>query len=465
MDLENMAISAVSKVISKTDYLTPAINSNDTQPTWDGFVYAYKHPGNNHSKDDMLGRVPVQVKGHQANLPYPETISFSADISDLNNYMGESGCIYLVVYCDDDGENEQIYYKVLLPYDLHNILKDCTNKATKTIHLRPLPTGKNDVSNIFLNFVRDRKKQYASVQGNVFSLDDIAKDGQIPELSFGYTTVSVEDREPTTYMLKYGLYVYAKAGYGLEFAVDHLENIQMVTTKIQRSITIGEKKYYDNYLVSRKVGGDTEVKIGKGLSVTIDSNGKSVKIDLSLKGTLQERIKDLTSVIDAFDAGGFYINGVEIPIRNASTQDYIDFDISAKKEHLQELTIAKKTLDMLHVQNDLDMDAMDEQDYRNLNLLISSVYYGKWVPMSDTGKVVGYFHIANLQIIVCVKKDPERGLFKITDFFLPTLTVRMALEGKPENGVDCPSFVTILSQSLNTFLYIQKKEAALNLMV
>lgn len=41
MDIEKLATSAVEDAISKTDYITPYINSADKQPFWDGYLCAY----------------------------------------------------------------------------------------------------------------------------------------------------------------------------------------------------------------------------------------------------------------------------------------------------------------------------------------------------------------------------------------------------------------------------------------
>ena len=41
MDIEKLATSAVEDAISKTDYITPYINSADKQPFWDGYLYSF----------------------------------------------------------------------------------------------------------------------------------------------------------------------------------------------------------------------------------------------------------------------------------------------------------------------------------------------------------------------------------------------------------------------------------------
>lgn len=44
MDIQKLATSAIEDAISKTDYITPYINSGDREPCWDGCLYAYSDP-------------------------------------------------------------------------------------------------------------------------------------------------------------------------------------------------------------------------------------------------------------------------------------------------------------------------------------------------------------------------------------------------------------------------------------
>ena len=63
--VESLAVGAVKDSFLETDLLHPIITENDKEPSWDGFIYVYKAP--EQKKDNLEGRVAVQVKGVSNN--------------------------------------------------------------------------------------------------------------------------------------------------------------------------------------------------------------------------------------------------------------------------------------------------------------------------------------------------------------------------------------------------------------
>ena len=180
MNIELLGVSKVKSLIAKSDYLVPNISENDREPSWDGDIEVYNKPGNTHRKEDLIIRVPVQVKGH-CQERHPKKISFSVETSDLKNYLQAGGTLFFVVYVDKDGERKNVYYKELLPYNLKKICKDSEGQETKTIHLKRFPTDKKAISNMLLNFASDMQKQRAAITTDIISMDDIMSDGKSHE--------------------------------------------------------------------------------------------------------------------------------------------------------------------------------------------------------------------------------------------------------------------------------------------
>ena len=118
MDIEKVAVNTVALAISKSNYLVPNINSGDKEPSWDGDIEVYNKAGVNHNKSDLNIKIPVQVKGKLSDSPRKKTIKYPVEISDLRNYLQAGGTIYFVVYMDSSGENSQIYYADMLPFEL-----------------------------------------------------------------------------------------------------------------------------------------------------------------------------------------------------------------------------------------------------------------------------------------------------------------------------------------------------------
>lgn len=59
--IESYAVLAVTRALDLAPLLKCEINTNDKSPSWDGFVYFYRK--DDHKKENLGGRVPVQVKG------------------------------------------------------------------------------------------------------------------------------------------------------------------------------------------------------------------------------------------------------------------------------------------------------------------------------------------------------------------------------------------------------------------
>ena len=159
MDIERVAVDTVSLAIAKSDYLVPHINSGDKVPSWDGDIEVYKKSGSTHSKKDLDIKIPIQVKGKTSNHLRKKKISYPVQISDIQNYLRIGGTVYFVVYMNSSGEKTQIYYAPLLPFELKKIVDQYGSQETRQISMKILPKSKEEMTNVFLCFARDMKKQ------------------------------------------------------------------------------------------------------------------------------------------------------------------------------------------------------------------------------------------------------------------------------------------------------------------
>lgn len=446
MDIESLATSAVERAIAQTDYLAPYINSKDKEPVWDGGIYAYHHASQYHSNDDLAGRVPVQVKGHITANPNREEVSFSVKITDLRNHLAEGGTIFFVVYFDASGNNEKIYYKCLLPFELKRILREADEQTSKTIHLRPFPTAKEEKSNIFLNFIRDRDQQRACIGSDLVTLEDIVKKGHIPELTIGYTCVEGSNTSIFENMISHGMYLYAKLDFGIVLPVEHFENITMAGTRIERPVIVGDTRYYESYEELYRPNKVVELCFGKNTVLTLFREEKRQKLNFTLKGSLSERIRDLRFMIAAFECGGFQVGESFFSYSEAMPNDLAKFDLDGRKKALSVLERIKSALDKMDVQEDLELDNISNIDLKNLDILVSAVENGQLAPLPDTGSPFGYFNINNLKLLICAIKDSATGKYKIYNFFDAPIVFKCPdMEGEL---YDCPPFVFLSKEIL-----------------
>ena len=444
MNTEILGVTKVKQLIAKSDYLVPNINDNDKTPSWDGDVEVYRTPGNTHRKDDLIIRVPVQVKGHCQNI-HPHRVSFSVEVADLRNYLNADGTIFFVVYVDEEGEKKTAYYKEFLPFDLKKILKECTGQKRKTIHLNTFPTEKASIANIFLNFTRDMQKQKAYITCEPVSLDSILKDGKFTELSFGYTAIKRDDAKPFDYLFENRLYLYADYGNGIEMPIEHIDQISSASTVLDLPVSINGMIYFNQYTVIYKKD-ETFFQFGKGITIKNNQETKKLTISLKYDGTLNERIRDYEFITAAIKAEIFEVNGVQINLSEVLEEARVVFESPEQKQICSNMKRIQETLDKLHIKTDLNVNNLDNKSRRDLDTLIDSILDGKEVSLVDTSSTFGVMTIGNLKILVFVMRNEKTGLYTICDIYSKTMIARIQLDDGTE--VQVPVGLTLKRDSL-----------------
>ena len=107
MDVERIAVSAVTDSISKTDLLTSFFNSGDKEPVYDGYVSIHRDKT---KKKEGLKRVPVQIKGKTDRNINQNIIRHRVDTATLDVYFHNGGVMFFVVLISKNGDKKQIYY-------------------------------------------------------------------------------------------------------------------------------------------------------------------------------------------------------------------------------------------------------------------------------------------------------------------------------------------------------------------
>lgn len=407
-------VEYVRLAISKTDYLIAHINEYDRVPSWDGDIEVYRKAGDVHLKDDLIIKVPIQVKGHKENDLGKEYIMYPVGYIDMKNYLALGGTVFFVVYVDTDGDNHRIYYAELLPYTLKRLLREHENKATKTknIRMESFPTKKEDISNVLLEFARNMKKQRAAIYADEVSLADLVKDGRVPELSFGFSRVFKKKFSPLSLMHQGNFYIYAKLPHGIELPVEYVKDVEMAGMTVSADVTVNGKCFYAEYTIVYKKD-IVEVCFGKSTKhiIKIGENNKQ-EFCFTLSGKLSERIRDEEFIIEALSAQQFEVGGVVCPLNEATPDEIKAFDLPRRKEHLEWLFTVEKILTLLDVDVELNVDELTDKDENKLHLLKTAFIDGKTVSLKDPGNAVGFFNIANLKILVCVLKQKD-GKFRI----------------------------------------------------
>lgn len=81
--------------------------------------------------------------------------------------------------------------------------------------------------------------------------------------------------------------------------------------------------------------------------------------------------RDLDFILTYLEKGVCQVNGIDFPF-DYSGANFSDFDVEKEKEHLEYAKKIVNVLDLLNCPDDIDINDMEAEDWRNLNRLIEA---------------------------------------------------------------------------------------------
>ncbi|QPW62096.1 DUF4365 domain-containing protein [Clostridium botulinum] len=416
--IEMRSINTLEDYLTRNDYLVPYISINDKTPSWDGEIYVYK--SNIENKDNLYGKVPIQVKGVKNDNLNNTEISYPFDVSDLKNYKDE-GVMLFVVYMKNYNESK-IYYSSLQPFDLYRIIKTIkTDQQKKSIRLKEFPKkNQKSVVAICNNFISNKKISGGIVDNRILSLNDmknlgLSTDNLCFNCSKNFQKVIKDSSE-------YGTYLYKKSeGLNVYTPIDKIE-IQQIINKVSSNVMADGEVFYEDYDVITK-SNEYIIVIGNRFQFNISTG----KIHYDIKGTLTQRIQGIKFFIELLSNNKIQISGVELPnVIPKSCSENIE-DIKKELNRLE--TIRSVLVDKLGINEDLEMDNLSEEDNCKIICLIKSFVRNESVYMDiettniynnkksiDAGIIMGNLNIGNLSVKLLFAVEGN-DKYKLMNFF------------------------------------------------
>lgn len=423
--IERFAISYLSDELSLTERLDPIVSQNDKEPSWDGNIFIYKN--STFSKENLIGKVPVQVKGKQEkNKNLKKTkISYPVKIVDLKNYLNDGGVLFFVIFIDEENFiNRKIYYVDLTPVRLKIELEKSKNQITKSIKFKEFSLDNQKKVCIVLNCLENLKKQAIFSNAPLLTIKELKKNN-IEEIVIPF--VSSQKESPQEALLHSDIYLYAKLENSpifqpIEMLIEELETHEQKKV----DVSIDDKKYYSSIKIIRK---EDEVKflLGESLFITVLGNNIS-KLNYKNSDKIRVLEKDLEFVLHQIEKRYFLFNGIKVEFESEDL-DLSNFDVEEQKNILKKVKDIVKLLDILNCQEDLKLSEIPEKDWVNLNYLIKAFVYNELIEgLEEPNFSVKIFNVGKLRFIICVRKE-EDGRYKLLDFFKEDFSMEIELQG------------------------------------
>jgi len=400
--IEGMGVTAVNDFLLNSEVLVPHVDFNDRTESWDGHIFVYKSINN--KKDNIEGRIPVQVKASIVKTFRGLEKSISMDVADLRNYFNDGGVIIFAVECC--GTDRKLYYVSLLPYDLNILIRTLKPKQVqKNIKLRHIASSEIlEFECICREFFIHKKRQYSLVNFDFpyDKVNEILMEGLIHK-----------DDIFESVLLSQPHYLYGKASLGSEqYEYVTKAGINKLEKRVVKSIHVGEKEYYSYYRVLQTKDA-TDLIFGKNIRFALDGNTFEGKA--KFQGTLLERIHDSNFYLDFIKRKSINISGVGFI--NIGT---VDEDLEEKiRVYNQGLKDIQALLSIFKLNpDDLDLDRLSENEIKTLYILIESMVFNRDVKPEIFKKLPGKYSlkIGSLKVLAYVSIN-ERSKIIIQNFF------------------------------------------------
>lgn len=432
--IETLAVNAVKDSLAISQFLSPFIADKDKEPSWDGQVYIYK--STNKSKDNIVGYVRVQSKGHESNEFEEEKIKFSVSTDDMRNYLNNGGVIYFVTYIKSDGSDRKIYYNTLTPMKLKVYLKEAKEQETKTIELKTFPADNNRKCTIFINFYNDSKRQTSFVKKGMLTVEDLQNSKDITGIKMSMSGYGKSREEAFRAFFEDEVYLYATVkGTDALIPVELIPSQLFATETLDWSVSVDDKIYYKS-VARETTKGQKTVIIGKSLFIIADENDELVEVKYEQTSMLRGRVKDLEFLIDVFEKGYFCVNGMRINF-NPTDEERKNFDIDKMKNFVQQGKKIIKVLDILNIAKDFNLDILTEQEHIDIVNLIVAFINEKPVPhLNKNIPTIYRINIQNIRVMLIFQQiDSDSGVYQIQDFFKSNLSVVYSLPDSDEKHI------------------------------
>jgi len=444
--IETLSINAVKNSIVMCDYLSQFISENDKEPSWDGAVYIYDNK--NKTKDRLKGRMPVQVKGTESSDFSKDEISFSMSTADLKNYLYDGGCILFVVYIGNGGLTYKIYYAELTPVKLRKMLLEAGEQSSKVVHLKPFPSDNDQKATIFMNCLQNCQKQASFKQGKLFSLQELEEQGVLENIVIPFSGVGIED--PQVALVSNEVYLYANIkGSSIPQPIDMiLEDVHTYQT-VDAEVTVDGKLFYTEYCII-KSAGKVVFQFGESFTMNFTEPDKQCKINYKNSDKIRVLAKDLDFMLSYIEKGTFQINGKNFPF-DFDGADLSNFDINKEKEHLDFAKKIVNLLDLLNCPDDININDMEDEDWRNLNGLLTAFIKKKPVSgLKNNLPPICCMRVGQLRFVLYLKmcEDSDKGKYEMYDYFKTEFS--MVIDGRAGEKLSISQFYIIHAKDFLT---------------
>lgn len=400
MDIEKLGVTSLENYFANFNWIRTFFDSNDKTPSWDGYMILYSEENNN-KKENIEAKIDVQIKSQIVDSFSEDNKKYLFEKSDLTNYMKNNGIVLFVIEIEKISKtinrNVKIFYELLTPIDLKNILQnDKKTKGKKSISLREMNQDNPDsLYREFLDFNIDCKKQSYNYKIDPISIDEVNN----PTLFF---TTSKKDFFSDLFKRRH--FLYGSISTGFVPISNSRVKVNSISREIEHKVIINEKVYFESITATI----DSEQNIIYNIFDCIEMNVNKGSLEYVAKGTIDEIIKCYEFLYDLVKYKNCLINNDKV-----KTNNLIDID----ENHILFLKELESLFIKLNIQNKkIDMSLWSDSHFELLHLIIDGIVYNKTVKISESKAIIRIIEIPTITFaILAIGNKGEK--YKLYDFY------------------------------------------------
>ncbi|MBO0451155.1 hypothetical protein [Candidatus Enterococcus murrayae] len=442
--IEKYSINQLCSLLDLNPFLDQNIKFDDKEPSWDGTVIIHGKEGK--KKDSIVGRVSVQVKGHEMKK-FPDKISESIQIVDLRNYLLDGGVIYIVAYLNSEGRIS-FYYVTLEPLKIKRLLKIKSNNTTTiNVKCKKLPDKHAAVRNIFLNFYRDSKKQISFVDSEPISISDLEEKFPTQDYKISFSGIALKSENVHDIIENSSRFLYVEIpNYPTPIPISEQIHDIIFSEEVNREVSIGNITFYTKY-VKETNKNETTFHFGECNEVVFDLKKKSMKVNFENKPYVRQVSKDLDFFIKAYENSGFYVGDNWIDF-SASEEVSLGLDLNTQKEYLVICKKFQALLDYFEIERDLNIEKLTTDEVSDLDILYECLINRKTTKnIREDIPLLTNVRIAGLNLLLVFHEIDENSNFRIVDPFRSEKPINCVRKNDEDHRV------SIFNFARDTYLY------------
>lgn len=415
--IEEKALLCFKEYIVDSEVISQFIDENDKEPCWDGHIYLYSEPQKD--KKHLIGRIPVQIKGTEVRRFISKKYHFKIEVDDLKAYLHEP-TVYIVCQEKENSKERKLFYRRLLPETIKNILKGKEKQNSVSVLMHSVPESLIEFENLMKVFHGDSKKQLSFADKKSLTMDDARKRG-INEFSFLMPTKIMSPIELMKYASTHTSFIYAKIDKDLDIEVPIADGPFSFKFRqdVKKEIAVNGKIFYDSY-TNEIIDGKMIISINDFLILTLPlENKKEIKLEIKNHlNSLKSSIKEHDFLLAIHDAGELTINGFTIKLKINKKNN-----IEQIRQKVFQWKRLQKVLEILHVNKDLDLSSITEEQGQFIDILIDTFLNKNSISIEKKENTILLQEISNVKLLMYIYTNSE-GKGVLGDFFDHRIDIR-----------------------------------------